>query len=188
MSTPALSKPDLMRLVPTSAKSIQRLHLEPTGSHQGMLDGAWWPRSRRPAAELPGLILRIDAVRGQVLSLALAATGWDERPRRLTVGGRTITLDYYGSQPATLLTAICVRSRVDLLVISPTSGQQAAHVAMNHTITTGNRVTVTHPAMTPAANHAAGEDDGGAIPRDLRLGLLDSGRVAVAAASQGRSR
>lgn len=116
-----------------------------------MLDGAWWPQSRDPAVELPGLILAIDAIRCQVLRLVLAGTGWDERPRRVFVGDRTISIDYFGSQPATLLTAICVRSRVDLLVIPPAAGHRVAHAAMIHTMASGNRVIAPRRAMASGA-------------------------------------
>src|SRR5687767_157793 len=124
MSSPAYIRSDFMRLVPDSAKSLNcRLHLEPTGAHQGMLDGGWWPRSTHAHAELPGLMLMIDAIRGKVLRLVLAGDGWDDQPRRLTVDGRVILLDYFESQPATLLTAFCVHSRVDLLVVPPATGR-----------------------------------------------------------------
>jgi len=143
MSSPAYIHPDFMRIVPDSAKSLScRLHLEPTGNHRGMLDGSWWPRSANARAELPGLILMIDAIRGQVLRLVLAGTGWDDRPRTLTIDDRVILLDYFGSQPATLLTAICVRSRVDLLVVAPATGRDDADAAMIHAMTTGNRMAV----------------------------------------------
>jgi hypothetical protein len=142
MSSPAYMQSDFMRIVPASAKSVScRLHLEPTGNHQGMVDGSWWPRSRNARAELPGLILMIDAIRGQVHRLVLASTGWDDRPRTLTINGRVILLDYFGSQPATLLTAICARSRVDLLVVAPATGRDVADAAMIHATATGNRMT-----------------------------------------------
>jgi len=122
-----------------------------------MLDGVWWPHSRNPASELPGLILAIDARCGQVLRLVLASTGWDERPRRVIVAGRAITIDYFGSQPAALLTAVCVRSRVDLLVIPPAAGPRAAHAAVVQAMSTGNRVIATRPPM-PGTSHATVED------------------------------
>jgi hypothetical protein len=105
-----------------------------------MLDGGWWPRSTNARAELPGLVLMINAIRGQVNRLVLAGSGWDNRPHMLTIGGRFIVLDYFGSQPATLLTAFCVRSRVDLLVVPPATGRNAAEAAMTYAMTTGNRI------------------------------------------------
>jgi len=120
-----------------------------------MLDGAWWPKSRNPDAELPELILAIDGLRGQVIRLVLAATGWDERPRRIAVDGRTVSIEYFGSQPATLLTAICVRSRVDLLVIPPAAGHRVAHTAMLHALSDGNRVIAPRRATAPDASSEA---------------------------------
>jgi hypothetical protein len=115
-----------------------------------MFDGAWWPRSTNARAELPGLILTIDLIRGQVHRLVLAGTGWDHRTRRLTVNGRVIVVDYFASQPAMLLTAICARSRVDLLVIPPATSREAADAAMVYAMTTGNRVAVPCQAVTSA--------------------------------------
>jgi hypothetical protein len=155
MSTRSPSYPDLLRLVPPSAKTESRLYLDPTGSHQSVFDGVWWPHSRNPASELPSLILAIDAKLGQVSRVSLSATGWDERPRRVMVSGRAITVDYFGSQPSTLLTAVCARSRVDLLVISSTAGSQAAHAAAVTAMSTGNRVITARPSMSSGTSRAA---------------------------------
>lgn len=165
MSTRSPSYPNLLRLVPRSAKTTQRLYLDPTRSHGSMFDGAWWPQSRNPASELPGLVLAIDSLRGKVLRLILAATGWDERPRRVIVGGRAITIDYFGSQPATLITAVCGSSRVDLLVIPPTAGPQAAHAAMANAMSAGNRVVVPRPSMSYRTDGAAQQAEVGAPQR-----------------------
>jgi hypothetical protein len=54
----------------------------------GPLDGGSWPRSTDPVAELPGLVLAIDHLRGPVRQLILNAQGWDSHPRRLGVAGR----------------------------------------------------------------------------------------------------
>jgi hypothetical protein len=84
------------------------------GSHRlapHLLDGAWWPRSTGPVAELPGLVLAIDKLRGPVTRLVLAAAGWDGHPRRLGMNGRVLRLGYFTSQPASLLTAICGNGR-----------------------------------------------------------------------------
>lgn len=150
MSTRSPSNLELMRIVPASAKTTPRLYLDPTGSPESTVDGAWWPQSRNPARELPDLILAIDATRGQVQRLILAATGWDERPRRVIVGGRAIVIDYRGSQPAALLTAVCAQSRVDLMVIPTAIGSQTAHAAMVHVMSTGNRVIAPRPSMASA--------------------------------------
>ena len=180
MSTRSPSYPDLLRLVPDSAKTTPRLYLDPTGSHQSMLDGAWWPQSRNPASELPGLIMTIDAMRGQVSHLILAATGWDERPRRVLVSGRAITIDYFGSQPATLLTAVCVGSRVDLLVIPPAAGTRTAHTAMVRAMSTGNRVIAARTPVSPGAGHTARQ---AVLEEEIGAPHHDSGVLAVASDS-----
>lgn len=107
--------------VSTSPPSTPRLRLEPTGSRRGLLDGGWWPRSTDPVAELPGLVLTIDNIRGPVTRLALRAAGWNEHPRRLGINDRILRLGYFTSQSTFLLTALCGYNgkRVDLLVVPP---------------------------------------------------------------------
>jgi hypothetical protein len=42
---------------PPAALGLVRLQLDPTMAGRGAVDGGWWPRSRDPDAELPGLII-----------------------------------------------------------------------------------------------------------------------------------
>ncbi|MFI7599393.1 DUF5994 family protein [Actinoplanes sp. NPDC049681] len=121
------STADRLTVISPTPPSVPRLRMEPTGSLHTLLDGSWWPRSTDPLAELPGLILAIDTLRGPVSRLVLAAAGWDSRPSRLGVNGRVLRLGYFSSQPTSLLTALCADGdRVDLLVIPPdTAGDTA---------------------------------------------------------------
>src|SRR5689334_4383421 len=121
--------------------STPRLRLESTGARRTLLDGVWWPRSSDPVAELPGLILAIDARRGLVTRLLLAPSNWDSHPRRLSVAGRVVRLGYFVSQPAGLLTAVCAnRDRVDLLVVPPDTAAETADAAMLVAATVGNLI------------------------------------------------
>lgn len=160
----------------TTPPSTPRLRLEPTGSRRFLLDGGWWPRSTDPVAELPGLVLAIDALRGPVTRLLLSAAGWDSRPRRLQVADRVLRLGYFASQPASLLTALCGNGdRVDLLIVAPQTEPATADAAMITAATTGNRVHAQHilgalphpdhPARTSesSAEDSAWEDDGGQL-------------------------
>jgi len=160
----------------TTPPSTPRLRLEPTGSRRSLLDGGWWPRSTDPVAELPGLVLAIDALRGPVTRLLLSASGWDSRPRRLQVAERILRLGYFTSQPTSLLTALCDNGdRVDLLIVAPGTEPATADAAMLTAATTGNRVhpqhilsTLPHPdhpsrAGETAAEGTAWEDDGGRL-------------------------
>jgi hypothetical protein len=159
-----------------SAPSAPRLRLEPTGSRGTLLDGGWWPRSTDPVAELPGLVLAIDKVRGLVLRLILSAAGWDEHPRRLDVNGRVLRLGYFTSQSMFLVTAVCGYNgeRVDLLVIPPDTRPESAVAAMALAAATTNRVQAQDILLTvgaapvgePESGHeAAWETDGGAARR-----------------------
>jgi hypothetical protein len=160
----------------TTPPSTPRLRLEPTGSRRSMLDGGWWPRSTDPVAELPGLVLAIDTLRGPVTRLVLSASGWDSQPRRLQVADRVLRLGYFTSQPATLLTALCDNGdRVDLLIIAPHTEPGTADAAMITAATTGNLVHAQHilstlpcpddpsRAVESAAEESVWEDDGGRL-------------------------
>jgi hypothetical protein len=125
--------------------STPRLRLQP-GAAAELLDGAWWPRSTDPVAELPGLVLALDAVHGPITRLMLHGTDWDSHPRRLAVDGRLVRLGYFASQPAGLLTALSGRAgaRVDLAVISPGTESATADTAMTLAATQGNRIHAQH--------------------------------------------
>jgi hypothetical protein len=140
---------------PPPAPSTPRLTLEPTGSTRTLLDGGWWPRSSDPAAELPGLILALDKVRGRIIRLILSIDGWDPRPRRLAVAGRLLRLGYFTSQPTALMIAMCDNGgRVDLLVVPPHTASPTAEAAMALAANASNRVHAQHllaaAASTPA--------------------------------------
>jgi hypothetical protein len=129
----------------TSEPATPRLRLESTGSRGTLLDGAWWPRSTDPAAELPGLALAIDRLREPISHLVLAADGWDSHPRRLGMNGRILRLGYFTSQPTSLLTALCRNGdRVDLLVVPADTAADTAAAAMALAATAGNLVRAQH--------------------------------------------
>ncbi len=125
-----------------SVPSPPRLRLETTDARHTLLDGGWWPRSTDPVAELPGLVLAIDNIRGPVTRLALSAAGWAEHPRRLTVTDRVLRAGYFTSQSPFLLTALCGRNgnRVDLLVVPPDTPVEVAAAAMALAASTTNRL------------------------------------------------
>ena len=129
--------------------STPRLRLEVTGLRRTLLDGGWWPRSTDPVAELPGLVLAIDRLHGLVISLVLAADGWDSHPRRLGVDGRVLRLGYFASQPTSLLTALCANGdRVDLLIVAPDTADGTALAAMALAATASNLIHAQHIVAT----------------------------------------
>lgn len=129
-----------------TAPSRSRLRMQLKGARGTVLDGGWWPRSTDPVAELPGLVLAIDELRGPVVRLVLASAGWDSHPRRLRVADRVLRLGYFHSQPVSLLTALCGNGeRVDLLVVAPhTTTGDTADAAMLMAATVDNLVHAQH--------------------------------------------
>lgn len=155
----ATTTADRMTIISSTPPSTPRLRMETAGSRRTLLDGAWWPRSSDPVAELPGLVLALDKLRGPVTRLVLSATGWDSHPRRLGVGGRVLRLGYFASQPDSLLTAICGTERIDLLVVPAETAAGTADAAMVLAATTSNLVhaqDILLAASTPKAQAVDG--------------------------------
>ncbi|TDE36795.1 DUF5994 family protein [Actinomadura sp. 6K520] len=126
-----------------SPPSTPRLRLRAEalpGSARTALDGAWWPRSTDPVAELPGLILAlqdhgpIDG-RRPITHVMLRIDDWDGRPRRLRVDGpagtRVVRLSWFDSLPSGLLTAIHAGGRrVDLFTVPVSTPHAEAEASM----------------------------------------------------------
>ncbi|XVQ11592.1 DUF5994 family protein [Spirillospora sp. CA-255316] len=129
---------------PPSTSRLRMRPPGPAGSPRTPLDGGWWPRSTDPVAELPGLILALQAGpqadgaaddHGRITHVMLRVADWDGRPRRLCVdgpaGARVVRLSWFDTLPAGLLTAIYADGgRVDLLTVPPSTSHAAARSAM----------------------------------------------------------
>jgi len=177
----ALNAARHLTAISASAPSTPRLRMEPTGARRTLLDGGWWPRSTDPFAELPGLVLAIDKLRGPVTQLVLSADGWDEHPPRLGVAGRVLRLGYFTSQPVALLTALCDNGdRVDLLVVSPDTEASVADAAMVRAATIKNVVHAQH-IFTAGAGHSRGTDIG-----SEEVWETDGGRLRAPSKTAGR--
>lgn len=127
--------------------STPRLRLQRSGSPYGLLDGGWWPRSTKPAAELPGLILALDHLQGPVIRILLHRDDWSDQPLRLGLAGRVIRVTYFASHPAGLLSAFTgavTRGRIDLVVVPPNTGFELADAAMTIAATQGNHLHAQH--------------------------------------------
>jgi hypothetical protein len=91
----------------TAPVAAPRLWLESPDIPRPVVHGCWWPRSTDPVAELPGLVLALDDVRGPVVRIRLSAAGWSRRPCVVDVAGRSVTVGYFSGQSTGLLTASC---------------------------------------------------------------------------------
>jgi hypothetical protein len=114
--------------IPPPAPAELRLQLDPTMAGTGAVDGGWWPRSRDPDAELPGLIAGLGSCSslGPITRVARNLDTWDTAPRR-----------------------------VALLVVPPQATTAAAGVAM---AMAADAASSAGPADILAAAGAGGED------------------------------
>lgn len=122
-----------------------RLRMQRDRSGRGLLDGAWWPRTADPAAELPVLIPALDERHGRIARVLLGTADWDaSRPRRLSVGSptgsRVVKIGWFNTMPAGLLIAMSASGeRTDLVTIPPRASEEAASLAMQQATKVGNR-------------------------------------------------
>jgi hypothetical protein len=127
--------PHVTRLLPDAVHHAVRpgtavLRMETTHDRRGVLDGAWWPRSRDIAAELPALIAALTEYLGPITRVGLDAGAWERLPTRMTIDGRVVRID---SSPVGDDTVLVTRGEQDLfslLVVPPHATPDAARAAM----------------------------------------------------------
>lgn len=104
-----------------------RLSLKPQGPQSGLLDGAWWPRSRDLAGELPALISTLDPLWGRITRVTVNPTHWAGVPAKVPVAGRVVKAGWFTEQDPHKLLLLSYRvGRWDLLVIPPQVSEDAA--------------------------------------------------------------
>ncbi|MFD5877212.1 MULTISPECIES: DUF5994 family protein [Streptomyces] len=114
------------------------LRLETTQSRQGLLDGAWWPRSRDVTMELPALITALTAHLGPITRVGLDTSAWRDIPTRLVIDGQVVHLD---ADPVGDDTVLVTRGHNDhfaLLVVPPDTTADAAREAMARAVRADN--------------------------------------------------
>ena len=127
-STPRTAPPPTRR--PPGQPGL-RLQLDPTMAGTGALDGGWWPHSRDPKAELPGLIAGLDSSLGPITRVALNLDAWDAAPRRVAVDGRHLRVGWFRHMDAhTIGVTRASKDRVILLVVPSQATAAGAGIAM----------------------------------------------------------
>jgi hypothetical protein len=143
-----------------------RLQLDSAMAGTGAVDGGWWPRSRDPDAELPGLIAGLDTSLGPVTRVALNLDAWDSAPRRVAVNGRHVRVGWFRHMDAdTIGLTRASQDRMVLLVVPPQATSAAAGVAMAMAADAANSA---GPADILAAAGIGGEDPAPTRPQPLR--------------------
>ena len=91
------------------------------GTGESAFDGAWWPRSRDLAAEVPELIAELDRRGVRVERFTYALDAWFPAPRKLVVRGRIVRTGGFRSMDPQVvcLTWAGGGRRADLLVVPP---------------------------------------------------------------------
>ncbi|MFF3323458.1 DUF5994 family protein [Streptomyces sp. NPDC002889] len=116
-----------------------RLSLTPAGSAPGLLDGAWWPRSRDLLRELPALMDALDARWGRITRITVNPARWPVIPRKVPVAGHTVHVGWFADEqdPHKLILLSYTTGRWDLMVIPPETGAAAAARLMSAAATPG---------------------------------------------------
>ncbi|MDL5159687.1 DUF5994 family protein [Actinomycetospora termitidis] len=125
-----MSGPDDVQDQSVSSDEVRvRLGHRGAGEH-GAVDGAWWPRSRDLAAELPSLLDRIEDLVGPVERVAFGLSEWDDVGRRLitTRAGRIPVEGFRSIEASTVWLVVRGRgrSRIGLMVIPADTTQERA--------------------------------------------------------------
>jgi Family of unknown function (DUF5994) len=160
-STPTTAPPP----TPQPARPGLRLQLDPTLAGTAAVDGGWWPRSRDPDAELPGLIAGLDASLGPITRVALNLDAWDTAPRRVAVDGRRVRVGWFRHMDAhTIGVTRAGQNRIILLVVPPEATTAAAQIAMAMAADAANGA---GPADILAAAGLGGEGSAAIPPQPL---------------------
>jgi hypothetical protein len=182
-SAPHLSEAPPATAIPEQSQLSQRLRLRPKAPTTGHVDGAWWPRSRDLAAELPSLLAALGARLGDILRVSYNLTEWNSAPRRIIGDGRQIRLDGFISRPTHTVDVVTAdRHRLTLLVVPSNTDPAAAHQTMMISAERGNTQTVDDllaagVSVTASTQRttdltrialAGWEADGGRIPEQKR--------------------
>ncbi|MDO0926555.1 DUF5994 family protein [Streptomyces sp. TG1A-8] len=150
-----------------------RLSLAPAGSVPGLLDGAWWPRSRDLLREIPTLTDALDACWGRITHVTVNPTHWPVIPRKVPVTGHTVRVGWFAAEqdPNKVILLSYAVGRLDLLVIPPqTDPAAAARLMAAATVPRGIRTAgglmadeaISHDATGTQIREEEGETDGGA--------------------------
>ncbi|MFI6486769.1 DUF5994 family protein [Streptomyces sp. NPDC050564] len=110
------------------AAPAARLTLKTDGTSRGLLDGAWWPRSRDLLSELPALTDVLDPLWGRITRIAVNPKHWPVIPPKVPVHGHIVKVGWFTPEidPHKLLLLSYGTGRWDLLIIPPETGAESA--------------------------------------------------------------
>ncbi|WP_405639500.1 DUF5994 family protein [Streptomyces sp. NBC_00019] len=135
--------PRVTRLLPDSVHQAVKpgtavVRLETTHDRRGLLDGAWWPRSRDISTELPALITALTDYLGPITRVGLDAAAWDALPTRLVIEDRVVRIDSFPVGDDTVLVTRGEADHFSLLVVPPQTAPDTARAAMAEAVRADN--------------------------------------------------
>ncbi|MCZ4125903.1 DUF5994 family protein [Streptomyces sp. H39-S7] len=124
-----------------TATPATRILLKPRCADRGMVDGAWWPRSRDLASELPSLVAGLDECWGRITRVAVNVRMWPEIPEKVPAGIHTVSVGWFDAEqePDDLLLLSYTVGRWDLLVVPPECDPERAARLMSAAADVHNR-------------------------------------------------
>ncbi|GAA3390240.1 DUF5994 family protein [Cryptosporangium minutisporangium] len=133
-----------------------RLTLNAERAGDGVLDGAWWPRTRNPLVEFPLLVAELAAAVGAVTRISLSGTGWLTTPRTVPFDQSRIEICWFSPIDSHEVVVLANNAiELDLLLVPPATAPIAALAAMTaatrgHSAARGSELLATHgvPAGT----------------------------------------
>jgi hypothetical protein len=152
-----------------------RVSLSPANAARGLLDGAWWPRSRDLSRELPVLTDAMDRDWGRITRVTVNPQFWPVIPRKVHVGGHVVKVGWFTDEqdPHKLVLMCEAVGRRDLLVVPPETGDAAAARLMSaaadplHSLTATGFMAEEAARSTSETDRAMEEDwesEGGPLP------------------------
>lgn len=115
-----------------------RLRLKPAHRSCGFVQGAWWPRSMRLAAELPGLLGALSLRFGPIDRVRYHQTDWSPTPPSVDHHGGDVILDASQDVP-NVITVFGKRvGKLALLLVPPYTEASDAYTAMTTAASAGN--------------------------------------------------
>lgn len=131
------------RHLPSGVHTVVRpgcalLRLETTESREGVLDGAWWPRSRDIGAELPALLSALTGHLGPVTRVGLDTAAWQGLATRIVVDDRVVHIDSFPVGDDTVLITRGDQDLFSLMVVPPDTTPEVARAAMAQAVRADN--------------------------------------------------
>jgi hypothetical protein len=125
------------------------------GDGSSAFDGAWFPRSRDLAAEVPELIAELDRRGVQIERFTYSLDAWLPVPRKIVVSGRTVRTGGFRSMnpQVVCLTWAGGSRRADLLVVPPETdvltGARALRLCMRRGLPRSPQMVLAAARSTP---------------------------------------